>query len=236
MESRQQWAQVLTAASTPVADRDAVLRTAMALGSGIAPATVGCSLTEQVGDGFRTAASANELSLALDLAQYDVDEGPCLSAATQGRVERLDPIDPTRGYRAFATAAGRHGVRSSLSLPLAAVPKPAALNFYAVAPGTFTADAPLRQAELLARAVAALLRGGTVAPPVSDGDLAEARSRRALLERACSVLAGAGGADGDHEAAFGVLARRSRDERRSVFDIAAEVVGLGSDSGEEVAS
>jgi hypothetical protein len=234
VDVRQQWAQVLAAASAPVQDRESVLRTAVALGVGVAPAAVGCSLTEQVGAGFRTAATANELALALDLVQYDADEGPCLSAAVHGRVERLDPIDPARDYPAFATAAGRHGVRSSLSLPLAAVPHPAALNFYAVAPGAFAATAAVREAELLARAVAAVLRGGATPVRVSDGELADARSRRALLERACAVLAGAG--DGDHQAAFALLARRSRDERRSVFDIAAEVVGLGPDSGGEVAS
>lgn len=231
MDTRQQWAQVLTAASAPVADHGAVLRTAMTLGLGVAPAAVGCSVTERAGSGFRTAASANDLALALDLAQYDADEGPCLSAASRGRVERLDPILPGPPYSAFAAAAGRHGVRSSLSIPLADVNRPAALNFYAVAPGFAAGDA-LREAELLARAVAALLRGRPEPPRVSDGELAEAEARRELLERARAVLAGSGG--GTSEEAFAMLVRRSRTERRSIFDIAAEVVG--SEAGDEVAS
>ncbi len=232
MDTRQQWARVLTAASAPVAHRRAVLRTAMGLGLGVAPAAVGCSLTERVGSGYRTAASANELALALDLAQYDAGEGPCLSAATRGRVERLDPIAPGPPYRAFAAAAGRHGVRSSLSIPLADVDRPAALNFYAVSPGGLAAPAVLQEAQLLARAVAALLRGGPAPLPVPERELAEARMRRELLERARAVLAGSRNATA--EDAFAVLVRRSREEQRSVFDIAAEVVG--SDAGDEVAS
>jgi hypothetical protein len=232
VDTRQQWAQVLAAAAAPAADREAALRTAMGLGLGVAPAAVGCSLTERAGSGFRTAATANELALNLDLVQYDADEGPCLAAAVTGKVERLDEITPGPPYPAFAAAADRHGVHSSLSIPLAEVDRRAALNFYAVAPGSFTAGGALREAQLLARVVAALLRGGPAPARVSAGDLADAQARRKLLERARAVLAGSG--EGTQDDAFAVLVRRSRDEHRSVYDIAAEVVG--SEAGDEVAS
>lgn len=232
MDTRQQWAQVLAAAAKPVADQETVLRTAMVLGLGVAPAAVGCSLTERAGSGFRTAATANQLALDLDLAQYDAGEGPCLAAAVTGQVERLDAIAPGSPYPAFAAAAGQHGVHSSLSIPLAEVHRPAALNFYAVAPGSFVADGARREAELLARVVAALLRRGPAAARVSAAELADARARRELLERARSVLAASG--DGTEEDAFAVLVRRSRDRHCSVHDIAAEVVG--SAAGDEVAS
>lgn len=231
MDTRQQWAEVLAAAAKPVADRAAVLRTATGLGLGIAPAAVGCSLTERAGPGFRTAATANELALNLDLAQYAAGAGPCLAAATTGQVERLDAIVVGPPYPAFADAAGRHGVHSSLSIPLADVDRPAALNFYAAAPGGFAGGA-LRQAALLARVVAALMRGGPAPTRLPADELARAQERRELLARAQALLVGSGG--GTEEEAFALLARRSRDEHRSVYDIAAEMVG--SSAGDEVAS
>jgi hypothetical protein len=232
VEIRQQWEQVLSAASTQVGDRDAVLRTAMVLGLDVAPAAVACSLTERAGPGFRTVASANELALALDRAQYAAGEGPCLTAARRGAVERLDVIRPGARYPEFTAAAGRHGVRSSLSIPLADVDRPAALNFYAAADSGFARPGALGAAGLLARAVGALVRGGPGPAGVSAADLADAHTRRQVVERATAVLAGSG--DGDRKAAFGLLVQRSRSEQRSVFDIAAEVVG--AESGEEVAS
>lgn len=232
MDARQQWAEILAAASEPVERREAALRTAVRLGLAVAPAAVGCSLTEQVGSGYRTVASANELALALDRAQYAADDGPCLVAASTGAVERVDRIDPDTGYRAFAAAARDLGVASSISIPLTGVDRPAALNFYAAAPGGFADTRPALTAEFLGRAVAALRRGGPAPAQVSAAELTRARSRRQLIERAGAVLAGEGG----EEAAFAVLVARGRDEQRSIFDVAADIIGTDTDTGTEVAS
>jgi hypothetical protein len=61
----------------------------VARGHDLAPAVVGCSVTELTGDGYRTSASSVELARLWDEAQYAVDEGPCVAAARTGRLHHL---------------------------------------------------------------------------------------------------------------------------------------------------
>lgn len=91
MSSSRQWAALVGAASRPAPGRDrfATIATAVARGHEVAPAVVGCSVTELTGDGYRTIASSVELARLLDEAQYAVDEGPCVSAARTGRLHHL---------------------------------------------------------------------------------------------------------------------------------------------------
>lgn len=63
-------------------------------------------------------------------------------------------------YPAYGSAAARRDVRSSLSLGLRGLDRPAALNLYASAPAAFTGDQSLAVADLLARSVTAVLSGG----------------------------------------------------------------------------
>src|SRR3954462_3150700 len=65
-----------------------------------------------------TAASTDDLTLTLDEAQYDADDGPCLSAARSERVIRLDDIGADDRWPQFSGAAVGRGVHSSLSSPL----------------------------------------------------------------------------------------------------------------------
>lgn len=77
----EQWARVLSAARGTGAGDTVVLGTAMELGLRIAPDVVGCSVTEVFDAGGRTPVWANDVALQLDLAQYEDNAGPCLSAA-----------------------------------------------------------------------------------------------------------------------------------------------------------
>jgi len=226
MDLRQQWAQLLSVADAPqsVADREAALRTAIRLGANVAPDAVGCSVTERVRTSYRTVTSANDLSDALDQAQYDAQAGPCISAADEGTVLKIDTVADRPLFPDFSEAAVAHGVRSSLSVPLPDPRRPAALNFYASCSEAFEPEHTRAVAGLLARCVATVLPGGTVmmVPAAGTDELSTVRSRRTRMERAVtSVMEEEGLSRPD---AFSLLVRRSRQERRSIHDLADDLL------------
>jgi hypothetical protein len=223
VDTQRQWAQVLAAVGEQAAgaDRDVVLRTAMALGLRVAPGTVGCSVTERADTGFHTPIQANVVALALDQAQYDAGAGPCLSAAQDGGVHETDVVLDHSRYPDFCAAAARHGVRSSLSVPLLDVPRPAAFNFYAASPTAFGSPQARAVADLLARCVGTLLRGQPAR--VSPEQLDAALARRRRVRQAQDLLMAREGLD--RRAALTVLMQRSRTAQRSVLEIVEELLG-----------
>jgi hypothetical protein len=232
MDTQERWAHILSAAAAPTAaaDRDAVLRAAVVLGLDVGPATVGCSVTERVATGFRTPLWSTPLSLVLDHTQYGAGVGPCLAAAVTGRLQRLDEVGERPDYGAFATAAGQHGVHSSLSVPLPDRRWRAALNFYASVPGGFASDRARATADLLARCLVALRAGNAGPARISAGELAAAQSRRMRVDQAERMLMRAAGLS--RREAFGVLVRRSGAQRRSIFRVADDVIGgAGTEDG-----
>jgi hypothetical protein len=208
-----------------------LLGEALGLGLTITPDSVGCSVTEQTGSGFVTPAASNELALQLDHAQYAAADGPCVAACRDGLTHGITIMSDEDLYSSFTAAALGLGVRSSLSLPLVGVHRPAALNLYAQSPSAFESAHSRGVAALLARCVAALL-------PDSDAVLeptrqvgAEVERKHALMHRAQRVLTGR--YDMDEEQAFTELVRRSRAEQCSVFAVAQEVMAATDDGGEQ---
>lgn len=222
------WTEVLraTTGSGREARTDSVLQTAMTLGLGITSATVGCSVTEKTASGYRSPVVANDLSLTLDLAQYDAGAGPCLTAASEGGVRRVDMASEGERYAHFAAVAEQHGVHSSLSLPLVGAQEPAALNFYAATSSAFDETRPRQVADLLARCVTVLLQRGPVEQPVPVAELDAALARRGRIRQAQDTLAARFPLS--REDAFAELVRRSRAEGRSIHDVAGDLCDSGT--------
>ena len=224
------WTQVLRATTGP--DREirteSVLQTAMTLGLGIAPAAVGCSVTEITESGYRSPVVANDLSLQLDLAQYDAEAGPCLTAASEGEIRRVTMASEGARYAHFASVAQRHGVLSSLSLPLFGAQQPAALNFYAETTSAFDPARSRQVADLLARCVTVLLQRGPVDRPVPVAALDAALTQRGRIRRAQDTLAARHPLS--REDAFAELVRRSQAEARSIHDVAGDLCDSGTTS------
>jgi GAF domain-containing protein len=65
-----------------------------------------------------TVGSTSETAQALDDAQYESGDGPCLTAARQREPVRIDRIDTDHRWPEFSRRALEHGVRSSLSTRL----------------------------------------------------------------------------------------------------------------------
>jgi hypothetical protein len=56
----------------------------------------------------------------LDAAQYEIGVGPYLDAFRYQRVYRIDSTAEDRNWPAFSDLAAKHGIASTLSLPLVA--------------------------------------------------------------------------------------------------------------------
>jgi hypothetical protein len=226
MTTDERWARLVAVTGEPApADRQALLQDVVALGlADVAPAVLGCSITETEPAGGRSAAVSNTLAADLDQAQFDAGDGPCLTAARVQRPMQLDLIGEEDSFASFATAADRLGVLSSLSLPVPGTARPTSLNLYAGRPGAFTAERSQAIARLLARCAAPLLEAPQEATGlrVSVAALQEALVRRDILLQAERRLATQH--DLTEPEAFRRLARWSQLEVCSIFEVAQKVL------------
>ena len=66
----------------------------------------------------RTVAASGPLAVDLDDTQYRLGDGPCLSAATTGRVAAVPDTSADRRWPRFARAAADRGCTRVVSVPL----------------------------------------------------------------------------------------------------------------------
>lgn len=172
---------------------------------------------------------SDELARRMDAVQYEVDDGPCLSAMRREVVVAVDDIASDGRWPAFARRAVQQGVGASLSVPMmvggSAV---GALNLYAPVGGSLSSadrDRANRFADQAAGAVALALR--LADREEENRHLEAALGSRSVIDQAIGVVMARGGVDA--ATAFEVLQRRSqhgnvklREVARTVLD---EVVG-----------
>ncbi len=172
-----------------------------------------------------TAVFTDQSSPEIDAAQYESGRGPCLDAWRQNRVVRLDDVAAAADeYTDFSRSALEHGVRSMLSLPLAAGGRSlGAFNLYAREPASFSEDDEVVGTDL-ATAAAVVLANTTAYLDASQlsQQLSEAMKSRAVIEQAKGILMAAGGRTPDD--AFGLLVRASQRENVKLRDIAQRLV------------
>jgi GAF domain-containing protein len=123
----------------------------------LTPEGLSCGMTVQYHGRRRpvTVACSDDVASAADEAQYEADEGPCLTAMRTGTQVRIDDIADDPRWPHFAARAGSLGVRSCLALPLEvngevgdeAVGALGALNLYGRGAAAF-GPAQTRQAEI----------------------------------------------------------------------------------------
>ncbi|MGX5358226.1 GAF and ANTAR domain-containing protein [Kocuria sp. KH4] len=188
-----------------------------------AAAGAGVSLLDDAGTRISTAATDPAVEAA-DAAQYELGQGPCLSAwATQEPQRIEDTITETR-WAGWAASAAETGIRSVLSAPLVHRDRAlGALKVYATVPDAFgqTEQDLLGQ---LAQAAATLLGAAqpTEAPVRLSASLKDALATREAIGLATGVLMAR-----DHlgpEAAKSVLLEQARAQGRRVAEVAAEVL------------
>jgi GAF domain-containing protein len=172
-----------------------------------------------------TAAYTDESAEVLDTIQYDADDGPCLTAARQQRLIRIDDMTSDDRWPIFADAAAQRGVLSSLSVPLALAgdARMGGLNIYGQLEAAFSADdeqlatAFATQASVVVSNVQAYWAAFEM-----TRNLTRAMESRAVIEQAKGVLIARHGVGDDDS--FDMLRSRSQTENRKLRDIAAELV------------
>ncbi|MFC4472508.1 GAF and ANTAR domain-containing protein [Streptomyces xiangluensis] len=184
----------------------------------------GAGLTLQRDGRPLTVVSAGTAATKLDEKQYGQDDGPCLQSLRIG-VELLinDMTEETR-WGDYPTYAVDCGIRSSLSLPIAAHTHTAgALNLYAAPPKAF------EQADVTAlRALASQATGAiALAQRLTDTQefatqLQNAMKYRSVIDQALGVVMGQRKCTSDE--AFGILRSASQNRNIKLRDLCTELI------------
>jgi GAF domain-containing protein len=159
-----------------------------------------------------------------DALQYALDEGPCLTAAIQCELVRLDDVATDRRWPRWAAAVQPLGVRAVLSAPLVAGEEGlGAIKVYSDRPGAF--DGHSEQLLIRFSAQAALLVANVQthdrAKRLSEG-MRHAVSDRDLVSVAKGVLMGRNSID--ENTALRTLISRSQEEGTGLVEAARAVV------------
>ncbi|MEN3314411.1 MAG: hypothetical protein V7605_645 [Acidimicrobiaceae bacterium] len=181
-----------------------------------------------------TAASSDRTAKFLDETQYELGEGPCLSAIRHRGAEHVRTRSDDR-WPAFSATASDRGVLSVLSVPLGnAETVMGALNLYSETNSEF--DSTAREvasgfADQLGVAAASMtlyVEGFEL-----SHQLQQAMESRAAIEQAKGILMAAEQCGPD--TAFAILVRASQSQNRKLRDIATEIVE-GYERGQDVVS
>ncbi|WP_162260807.1 ANTAR domain-containing protein [Nocardioides sp. Soil805] len=177
---------------------------------------VGISVIHRGGE-IETRAATGQLVWDLDGLQYELGEGPCVSAMLDEPVVVVDDIRNDQRWPRFAPRAAAAGLRAQMAVRLYHEDSTiGALNMYATEATTIHRDAP-EAAELFA-AHAALALGRAR----REEQLHEALQTRKLIGQAIGVLMERYGIDEDR--AFGFLVRASSTSNVKLREVAREVV------------
>lgn len=231
MTARPRLAQELTSvvartSGMMLAERtvESVLRLVTTTAVQTVPAAVGAGITVTGAGGALVSSWATEALVEdADRHQYDLDEGPCLTAVEQRRLVRVDDLSQDDRWPRWAAAAGSR-VGASLSAPLVAGDSClGALKVYARQPSAF-GDRDEGTLSLLAGQAAILLahaREHRRAGDLSD-DLQDMLHRRDVLARACGVVMGRHKVSSD--AAFSHLVAAAAKQDRTVHEVAERLL------------
>ena len=203
--------------------RDALGRVA---GTGCAVLANCSSASITIIEGGRTITmgSTSDTAQALDDAQYTSGDGPCLTAARDRVLVRVDDTATEERWTDFTARAVQHGVRSSLSVPLILSGDTwGGFNVYGTVASGFSGDD-----EQLCQAFAA--QASIVVSNVKaywaslqlSANLSRAMETRAVIEQAKGILMSTHRIGADD--AFDRLVARSQTENRKLRDIAGDIV------------
>jgi GAF domain-containing protein len=185
-------------------------------------------------NGFLTAASTDERTLEVDQGQYDVGDGPCLTAMRDVVIVRVSVDEAEDRWPRFAADARSRDVLSFLAAPLVVRGRAiGALNLYSRSTDGFTKVDDVLVALYGAQAAIALANARTYegARKLSE-QLQEAISSRAVIEQAKGVLMAQNRVDADE--AFKMLRTRSTRSNVKLRAVAEQVVAdvIGSQPGQ----
>ncbi len=182
--------------------------------------TLGAGVTVVDEHGKRSRAASNQVAEQADARQYELDEGPCLTAWRTQEIVRVDDTATDTRWPRWNETAGRLGVRSVLSAPLLAADESiGAMKIYSARPGNFgPRDEQIMR--LLAAQAAILLANSQSLREARrlSRQLTGALASRDTVAQAIGVLLARGAAS--QQDAFTVLATAARQSHRPVEEVA----------------
>lgn len=174
------------------------------------------------GGRFESVAATTDLPHELDELQRILDEGPCLSAATEELFVCVDDFRTETRWPAYASAAVKVGVLSGLSFRLYSSDQTAgALNLFGFAPRTWDEESVAIGSVLAAHAAAALLASR------HSEQLHSAVATRDRIGQAKGIIMERFGID--DTAAFEMMRRLSQETNTKLADIADRVISTRGD-------
>jgi GAF domain-containing protein len=171
-----------------------------------------------------TVASTGTRATSMDERQYDRGHGPCLDCLEGGEPVRITDMNAETRWPDWAAEAHRHGVGSSLSIPVPVQREvTAALNIYSTQHDAF-GDADLEIAMTFAAYAGVALANMHLYQAHSRlaEDLQTAMKSRAIIEQAKGILMGTRHCTADE--AFDLLIRQSQAANRKLRDVAQALV------------
>jgi GAF domain-containing protein len=188
------------------------------------PVTDHVGITLLVDGSLKTSVFTHPEVPDIDRAQYRTGHGPCVDAFRTGQTFTIESTREPGCWQEFRDSAERHGVLSTLSLPLLTNQGPiGAINLYAEVEHAYD-DENRRIATLFATQAAFLLANAQAywdARTLSE-NLDQAMKSRAPIEQAKGVIMTSMGCDED--AAIQVLIDQSQRQNIKLREIANEIV------------
>ena len=200
-------------------DLDHTLERITAAAVEVLPGVHYASITVKHDDGrLETAAPTDDFLLGLDVAQYDLQEGPCYDAAVDELYVSAPHLAADERFPRYAALAVKAGIKAQAGIRLFDTPRPSArgaLNLYSRDVGSFTDIGVMGQ--LFAHQSAVAL---DYAREIDN--LQEAVKTRQAVGRAVGIVMERYGMS--EERAFAFLARVSQTRNVKLRYVAAELV------------
>jgi len=202
-----------------------LLQGAVLLARQALPSAHSVSITVADSGAFRTSNTTGDEALAIDEAQYEGDEGPCLDALRSMRQVRV-AVDPDSGpWPGFQARAHEMGVTAVLSTPLFRAPGDAigALNIYSHRAAGF-ADVEAATAKVVAEQAAILVANASALAGATqlNEELRNAVASREIIGEAKGIIMERQSCTRDE--AFEILRRASQRENRKLRGLAEDLV------------
>jgi len=187
-----------------------------ALAQDTVPGATGAGVSIMDERGRRSSGCTDDRVRLADRLQYELEEGPCISAAVGRELVRMDDLASDPRWPRWAAAAARLGLRAAMSAPVVAGDLSlGALKVYADEPGTFDQAAEQRLHLFAAQAAIFVsnLQTQQRAERLSEAMRQTIRSRDAI-SMAKGLLMGRNAVD--EETAFRILLSRAEQDGTTV--------------------
>ncbi|MGB3762605.1 MAG: GAF and ANTAR domain-containing protein [Ornithinimicrobium sp.] len=195
------------------------------LATTVMPGSLSCGITTRYDGRPLTVSSNNALAQSLDETQYQAWQGPCLTAMDTGEVVSVVDLEHEVRWPSYIATARRHGLRSSLSVPLIVDNQSVgAINLYSTTTTHAFDDRSRSRAEIFAaQASTALLLSTRQAKTTAVNEqLESALTSRSEIDQAMGIVMAQQQCTPEH--AFGLLRSHSQNTNRPLRQVAADLV------------